>query len=202
MVIHNVEQGSFEWHQLRIGKVTGSTLKRVITSKWVEYSDEIAAERITGDRDVEQFETFEMQLGKEREPIARDLVIRKTGIGFQQFGFIENKSVKGFGLSPDGITKSGNFGLEIKCPSPKAHIRYIRQDKIPTEYYYQVLSYFLVSDKMNVVYFVSYCPEIDEKLFIKTIYRDQVEAKIESIKSDLVRFENRVQATIELIQST
>lgn len=50
-----------------------------------------------------------------------------------EFGLIQNKDIKNFGASPDGISDLGIM-LEIKCP----YSRKIQKNNIPEKYYYQI----------------------------------------------------------------
>src|SRR5690625_5735264 len=75
-----VEQGSDEWHELRRGMVTASTIGALITPKTIKVSTaqtgltkltEIAAERIT-ERFEEPITSRDMERGHFYEPYARD----------------------------------------------------------------------------------------------------------------------------------
>lgn len=60
-----------------------------------------------------------------------------TGKKVTQVGFAKSKHGD-YGCSPDGLLIAENEGLEIKCPQPKTHIRYIRQGVTPEEYLAQI----------------------------------------------------------------
>ena len=48
MIIHNCTQGSHEWHQLRLGKITGSRLKKMMAKDNLALIDELIAEEQVG----------------------------------------------------------------------------------------------------------------------------------------------------------
>lgn len=167
MKTHNFEQGSPEWHQIRVGKITGSSAGRLLTSKAAEYIDQIVAERIEGmsDDQFETFESFDMVRGKELEPLARQMYSECIGVEVQQFGFIEMNEF--YGYSPDGLVADGaKFigAVEIKSPRMKKHIKIIRNDKILAEYLPQVLAPFICDENIEWVDFISFNPDAPEDL--------------------------------------
>ena len=202
MKAHSFAQGSPEWYQIRIGKVTGSTLKRVVASKWIEYSDEIAGEILTGYREESDYENEDMIRGKELEPLAIDLYESMTMHKTQRIGFIEHDYIQNFGISPDRYIPYGGI-VEVKCPRPKGHIKTIRTNKVPAEYWWQCIAAFVIDDSIQFVDFVSYCPEIeDRKIYTIQLGRidpDVLEA-IEEAKAALIKFNKKVSETIATIK--
>ena len=63
MIIHNCDQGSHEWHQLRLGKLTGSRLKKMFAKDNLSLIDELIAEEEVGMIDDDDFVSEEMQRG-------------------------------------------------------------------------------------------------------------------------------------------
>ena len=59
-----------------------------------------------------------------------------------------------WGCSPDGICRGS--GLEIKCPLPETHLKYLLDGDLPTEYVYQVHGSIAITGIPWV--FMSYCP--------------------------------------------
>jgi hypothetical protein len=86
-------------------------------------------------------------------------------------------------------------GVEIKCPSTKKHIEYIRQGKVPAQYKSQVMHYFIVIDSLQWVDFVSYDPRIQKNMFIFRVNRNDrdVEMDIEQRKMQYIEFWNKLQ---------
>ena len=80
-----VEQGSQEWLQSRLGKITASRAKDLMaTVRYGEaagyrnYKTELAVERITGKR-VERYVTKQMEYGTETECVAATMYQLQTG---------------------------------------------------------------------------------------------------------------------------
>jgi hypothetical protein len=50
MIKHYMPQGSYEWYEIRLGKVTSTKLKSVIASKgdWMKVIDRLIAEDVSG----------------------------------------------------------------------------------------------------------------------------------------------------------
>lgn len=117
--IHNCEQNSDEWHQIRCGRITasnmqilmgdGDTRESIIQSK--------AAEVITGVLDTsDTFTSKDTARGHELEDEARMRYCEVFGIEVETVGFIELDEF--VGVSPDGLAnKDGLF--EAKCPKIK-----------------------------------------------------------------------------------
>ena len=108
-----VEQGSDEWHQLKCGILSGSTMKQIITPGTLKFAqnpvsrallNELLAERITGFSEHSDFVSDAMQRGHEDEITAREIYSEKIG-PVKQMGFVTNDEW-GFtiGFSPDGLT--------------------------------------------------------------------------------------------------
>lgn len=135
MIIHDVEQGTPEWLELRRGIVTASEASKLVSptgklSTQIEGYSEILAAEIAG-AESEFFETYDMKQGKLREPAARAQYSLDHG-PVQEIGFITNDSGT-CGFSPDGgVLKDGKIigGLEIKCRKLKNFLSIIRS-KIP-----------------------------------------------------------------------
>lgn len=148
--IHDVIQGSEEWHSLRIGKITGSGFSKLLGCKSTKerYLYNRANERVTKCRcDGDEYPgNIHTRRGHEFEP-----VIRQRYIDFHIKQFID-PMVRVVGLvqlgeyiaySPDGLV--GDDGLiEIKVPDSNNYFRQILEieskgiDAIPTDYYMQM----------------------------------------------------------------
>ena len=135
MQVHNVEQGTEEWHNLRLGVPTASRFSDIITpskgdlSKSADkYMNELIAEKITLQR--EQFKMTDwMERGNELEAEARDVYSFLSDNEVTEVGFITNDDGT-IGASPDGlIGKDG--GLEIKCPKASTMVKYLDKNILP-----------------------------------------------------------------------
>lgn len=150
---HNIIQGSPEWHELRRGIVTSSTVAGLITATGKIADNEtvrnmaykMAAERING-RIEKSFTTYEMERGHTEEVFARDLYAEKYS-PVVECGLAETSRL-GFrvGYSPDGLV--GDDGLiEVKSRMPKFQIQTICAQAVPSEYRLQIQSGLWVSQR-------------------------------------------------------
>lgn len=173
----SIEQGTDEWFQARCGIVTASTTRSLLTAKGAVAENDtsrgfirqLAVERILGQVEF-TFPSRAMQRGTALEPFARDLYAENIA-PVEEVGFIRlDTDAYPLGYSPDGLV--GDDGLiEIKCPSPKEHLRTILVDGVPAEYKPQVQTGLYVSGRAWLDY-VSYCPGAD--LYITRVSPDPV----------------------------
>ena len=145
MIIHNVEQGTGEWYQLRAGLATASEFSKLVTptgkpSKSVTpYANLLAVETLLN-RPAEQFNgNWATERGNELEPQARGYYAFDSGLEVKEVGFITNDE-KTAGCSPDSLV--GDEGLlEIKCPLEQKFIdcfSSIYDGECPADYKIQV----------------------------------------------------------------
>ena len=81
-----VEQGTKEWKNLRLGKITGTRLKGIRSSNNLPIIDEMISELVVGEAEF-IFINDAMKRGNEKEPEARALYIEKTGADIEEVGF-------------------------------------------------------------------------------------------------------------------
>lgn len=189
MIKHEVLQGSYDWHNLRVGKVTSTRLKKVMSANNLEVIDEMIAEIETGyTDDVDTFISEDMQRGTDLEPVAADEYAKMTNTTPEACGFVTSSEMPLLGLSPDRwIADDG--AIEIKCPKSKTHIKTIRQAQIPNDHKYQVLCYFIVNPNLKWLDFVSFDPRIVKKpMFIHRVTRDELAEDISSCTTELKKF--------------
>lgn len=163
MQILTFEQGTPEWLESRKGKITGTRAKSVMAKNNTPMLDEMLAEMLCTVDDP-RFVTSHMERGTELESEARQVYESITGNLVDEVGFCISET-EGIALSPDGlISVDGKYkgGLEIKCPSNSVHARYLRTKKLPAEYKWQVMQYFVVVDEMEWLDFVSYNPNFSQ----------------------------------------
>lgn len=203
MKTHNIEQGSPEWFDLRIGKITGSSSARCVKSNWLEYADQLAAERLTGTNDDDNtFESFDMIRGKELEPLARQKYEQLFGIELFVPGFIQPDDMDYFGMSPDGIYKDMTGAIEIKSPRAKKHIQYIRHNKVPTEHMAQIIAAFICCESLKFVDFVSFCPDLDTfSLWVKRLRREDATEQIEEYRAAIIKTNIKAAELIRIIET-
>jgi hypothetical protein len=118
--IINVEQGTAEWFQARLGIPTASKFKDVMSKGRKKgthgaarrtYMLQLLAERLSGQ--VAPHWTNEHTVrGHEDEPKARDAYQFESGAEVNQVGFVIDDEI-GAGFSPDGLVGSDGI-IEIK----------------------------------------------------------------------------------------
>lgn len=193
MIIYECEQHSEAWHEARLGRVTGTRFKNLMskesTASYQDLLTNIACEIITG-RAEDNYVSPTMEKGIETEPEARKEYENSFDTEIRQVGFIipdeGNKYHDWIGVSPDGLTYDNGM-IEIKCPLMKTHFEYIEGGKLPSEYRYQVQGQLFVTG-LEYCDFVSYCEGM--KLFVIRVFPD-VELFAE--------FEQRLDKAIEAI---
>ena len=137
-ITHDIEQGSTEWLDMRLGLITCSEISsiRADGAGAQSYINALAYERITGESSS-VFEGNEWtKRGQELEPVARQMYEQKTGTAVSMVSFVENK---GFGYSPDGLIYGSqpmwpDGGIEIKVKQPAEQIHILRTDEIPKKH--------------------------------------------------------------------
>jgi hypothetical protein len=155
-------QGTDEWLNLRLGILTASEIKHILTPK-LKIADndntrqhvyELLSQRIT--QYIEpHYISDDMLRGQRDEEIARDLYSEHFA-EVKEVGFVTNNKF-GFiiGYSPDGLV--GDDGLiEIKCPLQKYHIETLLTNLVPEKHILQLQTGLLVSER-KWIDFISYC---------------------------------------------
>jgi putative phage-type endonuclease len=192
MPLVDVEQGTSEWLQMRIGCVTAARVADVMAklknggeaAGRRNYKSEIVCEMLTG-RAIEHYVTPAMEWGIENEIFARnayEVVVGET----ERAGFALHEKITRFGASPDGF--AGVDGLvEFKCPTTATHLDYIAAGVVPAEYHWQMLAGMACTER-RWCDFVSYDPRLPKKfqLFIRRFERD--EARICEMENEVEKF--------------
>jgi hypothetical protein len=209
-----IEQGSDEWHQRKLGILSASTMKRIITPAQLKFSqnpasrallNELLAERITGTPKTEDFMSDAMWRGHEDEIDARDLYSEHIE-PVKQMGLIINDEW-GFEIafSPDGLINDGF--VEIKSREPKFQVPTIIDDTVPDDFTIQVQTGFAVS-RLSKCDFISFCGGLPMlPIRVEPIPR-VIDAIIEASKAfeqtlrdRLAAYYARVQTNARLIQT-
>lgn len=169
MKIHNMEQGTPEWHEVRKGKLTASHgtaiasngaglktyVKNIILAMFTEKKP------LTGG-DIER--------GNELEPIARAKYEFEKNVEVIEYGFIEFS--KRCGYSPDGLVEEEGL-IEIKARNDAKHLDLLLTGKIDTGTVWQMQMGMLVTNR-KWCDFISYNPNFKKNsLYIKRVHRDE-----------------------------
>lgn len=181
-VYKDIIQGSDEWHAIRKGRPTASNFDQIVTATGLPsksagpYIRELIAECFCPD-----FPTWAGNNATERgqliEPEAREAFAKETGLAPETVGFvIADDGV--CGCSPDSLlTMDGKYvaGLEIKSPSPKAHVGYVLDGVLPAAYAQQVHGSMVITG-LDQWHFWSYFPGMKSLHVVVT--RNEYTAKI------------------------
>lgn len=199
-----IEQGTPEWHQLRLGKVTASRVADILattrsgpSASRQNYLIELALQRSTGTIEP-SYTNDAMKWGTETEPQARVAYEVKTGNFVNQVPFIDHPTIAWFGCSPDGLV--GDDGLiEIKCPNSATHWEYFKSQKPPQKYVIQMQTQMAVTGR-KWCDFVSFDPRMPERsqLLIVRIPRD--DEFIAELEEKVKQFLSEAEAEVNLMK--
>jgi hypothetical protein len=153
MIIHDCEQGSLEWEQLRIGIPTASKFDRIVTPARLElsksadeYRNQILAEWLLG---------YSIQFGNDSGYIDRGIDVENEARAFYELAHDVEARRVGFvtlddgtaGGSPDSLIGEEG-GIEIKVPAVHTHIGYfIKPASFEAKYKMQCQGYMYLTDR-------------------------------------------------------
>jgi len=155
MIIHNIEQRSPEWHQLRAGMPTASMFSKLVTSTGTpskslpDYALTLAGAIYAG-KELDAWDGNKWtDRGTELEEAARTLYEFSKDVEVKQVGFITDDD-KLYGCSPDGLV--GDDGMvEFKCLKAENHIKaiinYQKNSKCPTTYIQQIQGQMMIAER-------------------------------------------------------
>jgi putative phage-type endonuclease len=175
----NLEQGSPEWKEARLGHVTASCMTDVMSKGKAgesatrnSYKLKLVAERLSG-KISESFTNAAMEWGIQQEEAAAMTYEATQGVFVDKTGFWLHEKIKWLGVSPDRLV--GDRGLiEIKCPNTNTHLDYLLTKKVPAKYYMQIQCQLWVTDR-DWCDFVSFDPRLTRKnqLLVIRVERDE-----------------------------
>ena len=202
-IITEMEQGSAEWLALRLGKVTASRMKDVLSkgrgtaqSKTAEtYMMELLCERLTGESKP-FFENDAMKWGTETEPQARAMYsVNNNFVDVKEVAFVEHNDQ--IGISPDGLI--GDDGLlEIKCPNTTTQLKRALSDDYSSDYKAQIQMQLWVTER-EWCDFVSFDPRLEcaAGYLQQRVMRD--EEYIEEMKTKVYAFIEKMNELIIIL---
>ena len=196
MVDLAIKQGTEEWHQIRLGKLTASRVSDVMSkiksgesAGRKNYKMDLVVERFTN-TPTSSFTNAAMAWGTETEPLARMAYEVHSGNFVETVAFIQHPSIEWFGCSPDGLIGSeGN--LEIKCPNTSTHIDYLLAGVPPAKYVPQMQTQMACTGRLWTD-FVSYDPRLPPELQLFVVRLDRDEAYIQQIEDEVKQFLDEV----------
>lgn len=169
------------WLAYRQGKISGTKLKNVITLRGNSVKKgfwELIAERLSTPADAE--DPMERGLRLEEQAIKLFTKETKKKVNNSLIIWVADEDPNMI-LSPDGIIGKTE-ALENKCLSSASHIEALITQKIPQDYEFQVLQYFIINEKLKKLYFCFYDPRVIVKpFFYLTINRG-------SLVDDIIKY--------------
>jgi putative phage-type endonuclease len=160
----NAPQGSQEWLQARVGRLTASRFNDVLakpeTAAYRGYLLQIVTERLTGQPQESGFINDAMTWGSETEPLARHAYQIETGDVVTECGLVLlDDWIAG---SPDGLLSDDGV-VEFKCPKSTTHVDWIDAGKLPARHRAQVQGLLLITGR-QWAHFVTYDPRMPPHL--------------------------------------
>jgi predicted phage-related endonuclease len=196
------------WLSARLGKISGTKAKNILTLRGNSIKKgfyELIYEKLvlagkaslkTGEDPMKRglklesraIKLFEKKAGKKTK---KDLVIWISD---------ENENLI---VSPDAVI-SETEAVENKCLSPESHIEAYLTGKIPSEYEFQALQYFIINENLQKLYFCFYDPRFKiEKLqfFYIEILRSSLLDDIIKYKAEQIKVISEVENIVEQLIS-
>jgi len=164
----DIQQKSEDWHKLKVAKVGGSTSHQLHV-KSDTLLEQLLSELCEPLFIEDGYVSDAMIRGNELEPLGVAEVGKYVGVEFISVGWIQSDECGLIGASPDGISENLEDIVELKCPSAKVHISYIRCGVVPPDHIDQVVHYFASHPDLKRVHFASYRPECIKPLFVVTV---------------------------------
>lgn len=172
----NVEPGSGEWLNARLGIPTASQFHKIMTPKTRKlsaqsrgYAFRLVTEKLLN-YSLESLDHIDhIQRGKELEPQAVKMFEIVEDLETAPVGFITTDDMR-IGATPDRRIVGVNAFLEAKCPAPWTHLEYL-VDGFGSDYMTQAQGQNLVCEADWVVRW-SYHPEMPP--FLEKTYRDDL----------------------------
>lgn len=152
------------WLEARKTKITGSRLKEIVVKRGTTMKIgfyELIAERLA----LPSVEENPMDRGHRLEEEALEVFEKETGKTVDKSLIMwvreDNESIA---ISPDGVI-GDTEAVEVKCLASSRHLEALINSKIPDEYEFQVLQYFIVNELLETLYFVFYDPRLSVKQY-------------------------------------
>lgn len=185
MIIHPAKQGTPEWLLARAGIPTASEWDSLLTPKFEPRKGEMPktylakklAEKWIGGP-LPDHGTWAMDQGQLLENEAIPFFELETGHQVSRVGLCLSDDQK-VGCSPDGLIGELS-GLEIKCPRPETHVRYLLAGTLPTDYIVQVHGGMFVTGREQWT-FVSYA-----RGFPPFVWIEQRDARIQAVIEEVL----------------
>jgi putative phage-type endonuclease len=204
-VIEMMEQRTDDWFTARLGKVTASSLYKVLAKTKTgygadrgNYMTQLVLERVTGTK-ADSYTNAAMQWGIDQEPFARAAYEASRGVMVDEVGFIPHPTIAAAGASPDGLV--GDDGMvEIKCPDSKTALEcWLAENPVESKYFAQMQWQMRCADRSWCDYVV-FDPRMPAKaqLFVVRVLRD--DKWLADVESEVIKFLAEVDAKVAALK--
>ena len=189
----DIIQGSPEWHQARLGRVTASRVADIVrrtktgySTSRANYMAELIAERLTGTA-ADSYKSPAMQWGTDHEADARSNYEFMTDSEVVPVGFVEHPAIGMTGASPDGFVGADGL-VEFKCPLTSTHLDTLLGGKISGDYITQVQWQMACLPERQWCDWASFDPRLPAsmRLFIQRVPRN--DKMIEDLNGEVIAF--------------
>lgn len=208
MKIVDCVQGSQEWHDSRLGRITASRVHDILPGRngykaaRKNYKAQLISEILTGNVQ-DSYVSYAMEYGKETESMARSAYEAWKECLVQEVGFVIHEKYDYLGCSPDGLCN--NRGIEIKCFNTANHIDAIERSmkkgyNIKSKYYTQIQVGMMCTGLMEWD-FVSYDCRLPEglQLYVQTVPYDWNCCYM--AEKEIIKFYDELQETLKSLKT-
>jgi hypothetical protein len=178
MKYQNIIQNSPEWWALKVAKVSGTKFGQLISERKNNLFYVLANEALDGYIQQNDFESEAMQFGNENESVAIDKYELISGLSFARGGVILSDFSNIHMASPDAVNIDNGIIVEVKCTmNGYTQLERLREG-VESDKWGQIINYFAVSDTVNEVHWISYCPFRPECEIVAHIVNRETRVKI------------------------
>lgn len=178
-------QWTEQWKNERAWVITGTKLEWVLWWPKAQLTQiyELIWEEFAPLEEI--YKSPYMDRWNELEPIAKARYEELMNCKIKEVWFVKSEKYvdeywEWFWVSPDWLIETNwkyTKAIEIKCPWSKNFVKYSIEWVIPSEYYKQVMAYFLVNEDLQELDFIIFHPDFyltDKKLKVINIKRDDL----------------------------
>jgi hypothetical protein len=176
-IIETCEQGSEDWHKLRLASIGGSSISKITAKGGKQRTSELyslAGELLTGLK-ADHFKFQHADRGHDFEGECRDFYSFTTGIETKQVALVRPEGVKYRHCSPDHLVGDDGMG-EIKVRIPSVFVEAGTKGLYPITVRKQIQWSLWICEREWCDY-IQYCPEMAlqgiNPLIVDRKYRDE-----------------------------
>lgn len=163
--------------------------------------EDLVSER-QSELEINDFCSADMERGNDLEPYSVAAAEERHSIKLETCGMLQSDTLPQFKYSPDAVcfNKDGVIvgGYETKSKAGKMHIKYTKENVVPSEHLLQCLCPMIMDDCVKWWIFGHFDDRNKvNNLFTKGIKRENYEDFINEARSLLVEFLNEVDKTVE-----